>query len=314
MAKRAETTRRGKSAPARKKAAAPAAAKQPERASSREEDASRSASPGNLPRGIWRGQLRLALVNVAVELYPAVQPGARIAFHLVDRKTGKRIHYDKVVAEDGSVANDRIARAIEISRGNYVVLENAEIEALKRVERHVIDLVQFVEACEIDPIWFDRPYYLAPANQAADEGYGILREAMRKTKRIGLGQFTMRGRDYIGALKPCGRGLLLETLRFSDEVRNAAPFFTEIPEEKPDPELLDLATELIGRKSGPFDPERFVDRYTKDLRALIEEKVRTHKPVHVEEERPREGAQVINLMDALRRSVERGGGSRGVAA
>lgn len=285
--------------------------KQSTRASDRKPGPAASRSR---PRSMWSGELRLALVRVAVELFPAVQPGARIAFHLVDRKTGKRIHYAKTDAGGGSVADERIAKAIEISRGQYVLLESDEIEALKRVERHVIDLVQFVAADEIDAIWFDRPYYVAPRDEASEEGYAILRDALRKTKRIGLGQFTMRGRDYIAALKPCGRGLLLETLRFSDELREAAPFFTEVGNEKPDAELLDLASELIERKSGSFDPGRFVDRYTEDLRALIEKKVKTHKPVEVEEEAPHRGAQVIDLVEALRRSVGRGNGRRGEAA
>jgi DNA end-binding protein Ku len=274
----------------------------------------RSGSSRNSPRSLWSGQLRLALVNVAVELYPAVKPGARIAFHLVDRKTGKRIHYAKTIAGSGPIADDRIAKAFEVSRGKYVLLENDEIEALKRVERHVIELVQFVEMNEIDPIWFDQPYYVAPGDETSDEGYAVLRDALRKTKRIGLGQFTMRGRDYIAALKPCGRGLLLETLRFSEELRKSAPFFTEVGNERPDPELLELASELIERKSGPFDPGRFIDRYSEDLRELIEEKARTHKSVHVAEEPSQGRGQVIDLVEALRRSVARGSKSHGEAA
>lgn len=282
--------------------------KSPKPTAARDEpgDRSQRAKPGGLPRAVWTGQLRLALVAVDVDLYPATKPGARITFHQVDRKTGKRIHYDKVAQGVGSVPRDRIAKAIEISRGDYVLMDDAELDEIKRAERHIINLVQFVGASEIDPIWFDRPYYVAPSGDIAEDAYAILRAALHKTKRIGLGQFVMRGRDYIAAIKPCGRGLLLETLHFSDEIRKAAPFFTDVPDDKLDSELLDLAAELIERKAAPFDPKSFVDRYTEDLRALVAEKVRTHKPIHVAEEKSDSGAQVINLIDALRRSVQGG--------
>src|SRR5690606_37467411 len=166
-----------------------------------------------------------------------------------------------------------------------------------------IDLVQFVDHADIDPIWFERPYYVAPDGELAEEAYSVLRDALRATKKVGIGQFVMRGREYVAALKPCGRGLLLETLRFADEVREAAPYFAGIDEAKADPELLSLAEELIGRKSAPFDPARFQDDYTETLRGVIEAKVKKRKPVAIEEEEPARGAKVIDLVEALRKSV-----------
>lgn len=283
---KATTATKARAVPARKPKAAPAPAPR------------RSAA-----RSLWSGQLRLALVAVDVELFPATQPGARIAFHQLDRKTGKRIHYDKVVQDGGSVPADRLIKAVEIAKDSYVTFDAEELDAIKRVEKHIINLTQFVDASEIDPIWFDRPYYLAPAGDMAEEAYIILREALRKSRKVGLGQFVMRGRDYVASVKPCGRGLLLETLRFADEVRRSAPFFSMVPDDKPDPELLDLASELIGRKTAKFDAASFTDRYTADLQALIAEKTRTHKPIHVEETPKSPGGEVINLIDALRRSV-----------
>jgi DNA end-binding protein Ku len=263
-------------------------------------------------RALWTGQLRLSLVSVSVALYPALKSGARLSFHQVHAPSGKRIRYEKMVPGIGPVDTDDIRKGYEISRGHYVLLEDEEIEKVRVESRETCELVQFVDHCEIDPIYFDRPYYLSPADDLAEEPYRVVRDALRETKKVALGQIVLRGREYIVSIKPCGKGLLLETLRFADEVRKATAFFDEIGAAKSDKELVELAEELIERKSAPFDPGAFHDKYTDALRDLIEAKAK-HKTVEVtEEEQPQRGGQVIDLVEALKRSV-RGSEGKGKA-
>jgi DNA end-binding protein Ku len=254
---------------------------------------------------LWTGNLRLALVTVPVRLFPAISAGGRISFHQVHQPSGKRIRYQKIVPGIGPVDTDEIVKGFDLGDGQYVLLNDDEIESLKIEAKRTLDLVQFVAQGEIDPIWFERPCYVVPDGELAEEAYGVLRDALRATKKLGLGQFVMRGREYVAAIKPCGKGLLLETLRFADEVRNAAPFFADAADVKPDAELLDLAQELIARKTAPFDPERFHDHYTEALRELIEAKIKHRKPVAIDDEAPTGGAKVIDLVEALKRSVGR---------
>jgi DNA end-binding protein Ku len=255
-------------------------------------------------RSLWSGQLRLALVSVPVQLVSAVKTGARIAFHQIDQKSGKRIRYEKVAPGIGKVDPANIVKGFEVSKGNYVFITEDDIETVKLDAKRTIDLVQFVDHCEIDPIYFDKPYYATPDGELAEEAYGVLRDALRATGKMGLGQFIMRGHEYVVALKPCGEGMMLETLRFSDEVREAAPIFADVSDEKPNKELLDLAKELIGRKTGPFEPGRFHDHYTEALRVLIEAKAKK-EPVAVDEDDGGDGRNnVIDLVEALRRSVQ----------
>jgi DNA end-binding protein Ku len=264
----------------------------------------KSGPPAGAGRPVWSGSLRLALVTVSVQLYSAIKTGARLSFHQIDPKSGKRIRYEKVAPGSGAVDTDRIVKGFEVSKGNYVLLTDEELDSVKIESRRTIDLVQFVDHCEIDPIYFDRPYYVLPDGELAEEGYCILRNALRKTGKMGLGQFVMRGREYVAALKPCGDGLMLETLRFSDEVRAAAPLFADIGDSTADKELLDLAEELIARKTAKFDPEAFHDRYTDSLRDLIESKARTGKPLAVDDSKdePATG-NVVDLVAALKRSL-----------
>ncbi len=263
----------------------------------------KTPSAGGQGRSLWTGQLRLALVSVPVQLVSAVKTGARIAFHQVDQKSGKRIRYEKVAPGIGKVEADNIVKGFEVSKGKYVFVTDDDIENVKIEAKRTIDLIQFVDHCEIDPIYFDKPYYVLPDGELAEEAYGILRDALRSTGKMGLGQFVMRGREYVVALKPCGAGMMLETLRFSDEVRDAAPFFADVSDDKPSKELLDLAKELIGRKSQKFEPGKFHDHYTEALRALIEAKAK-HQPIEVDagDDSGNRG-NVIDLVEALRRSV-----------
>ncbi len=261
-------------------------------------------------RAYWRGQIRLALVSIAVEAYPATRSGASIAFRQIHEPSGKPIRYEKVAAGVGPVDKDDIIKGYELSKGNYVLLDDDEIEAVKIESRKTLELVQFVDAHEIDVLYYEKPYFMIPADDLAEEAYGVLRDALRATKKVGLGQLSVRGREQLVALKPCGRGLIMEVLRYADEVHKAQTYFREIGDIKPDPDLLDLATTLIDKKSAPFQPAEFHDRYIDALHDLIEKKRKAKGGRILEDvEEPDTGARggnVIDLMAALRKSVGSG--------
>jgi DNA end-binding protein Ku len=264
-------------------------------------------------RPIWRGQIRLALVSIPVELYPATKSGASIQFHQVHEPSGKRIKYEKVVPGVGPVDRDEIVKGYEVSKGHYVLLDQEEIEAVKLESRKTLDLVQFVDLADIDAMYFDKPYYVVPADDLAEEAFVVLRDALRQARKVGVGQLAMRGQEYVVALKPCGRGMLLETLRYADEVNKAASFFREIGDAKPDPDLLDLASTLIEKKTGEFDASEFHNRYVDALKSLIAEKQRKKGEKVIQDPdadaAPSRGSNVIDLMAALKKSLGEGGGA-----
>jgi DNA end-binding protein Ku len=257
-------------------------------------------------RAYWQGQIRLALVSIPVEVYPATKSGAAISFRQIHEPSGKRIAYEKVVPGIGPVDHDEIVKGYEISRGNYVLLEDDEIEAVKIESKRTLELVQFVDADAIDPLYFEKPYYVAPQDDLAEEAFIVLREALRKSKKIGLGQMSVRGSEKLVAIKPCGKGLLMETLRYADEVRKGQGFFSEIGDTKPEPELLDLATTLIEKRTAPFDASEFRNRYIDALRGLIDKKAKSKTGKKILEdvgEPSAKGSNVIDLMAALKKSV-----------
>ena len=258
-------------------------------------------------RAIWRGQIRLALVSIPVELFPATKSGAQIQFHQVHEPSGKRIKYEKVVPGIGPVDRDEIVKGYEVSKGHYILLDPEEIDSVKLESRKTLDLVQFVDEDEIDATFFDKPYYVVPADDLAEEAYVVLRDALKAAKKVGVGQLAMRGQEYVVALKPCGRGLLLETLRYADEVHKSSGFFRDIGDTKPDPDLLDMASMLIERKAGEFDPKEFHNRYVDALHRLIEEKQKKKGEKIIEDPDadapPPKGSNVIDLMAALKKSL-----------
>jgi DNA end-binding protein Ku len=258
-------------------------------------------------RPYWKGQIRLALVSIPVEIYSATRSGATIAFNQIHEPTGKRIKYEKVVPGVGAVDPDEIVKGYEVSKGSYVLLEDEELEAVKLESKKTLELTQFVDPSEIDPLYYEKPYYVVPADDLAEEAFVVLREALRDTKKVALGQLAMRGREYMVSLKPCGRGILLETMRYADEVVKAQGYFREISDTKPDTEMLELAETLIDKKTAKFDPAKFHDRYVDALRDLIEKK-RKSKGAKIEaeeEETPKRGSNVVDLMAALKKSIEK---------
>ena len=260
-------------------------------------------------RAYWQGQIRLALVSIPVEIYAATKSGAQIAFHQIHEPSGKRVRYEKTVPGLGPVKPEDIVKGYEVTKGDYVLLQPDEIEAVKLESKKTLELTQFVDADEIDVLYYERPYYVVPADDLAEEAFVVLREALRRARKVGLGQLAMRGREYIVSLKPCGRGMVLETLRYADEVNKAQSYFREIDDVKPDPELLDLAEALIEKKSAPFKPDTFHDRYVDALERLIEKKKKAkgRRIIEDEDEAPaKRSGNVIDLMAALKKSVDTG--------
>ncbi|WP_026620274.1 DNA end-binding protein Ku [Ensifer sp. WSM1721] len=265
------------------------------------------------PRAMWKGQLRLSLVSIPVELFSATRSGASISFRQIHKPSGKPIHYQKVVEGIGPVDVDDIVKGYEYDDDRYVLLEPEEVDAVKLETKKTLELVQFVDTGDIPPLYFDKPYYLVPADELAEDAYRVVRDALRTSNKIGLGQLALRGREYLVAVKPCGDGLLLETLRYADELRKADPMFSEISGKKADKELLDVATALIERKTAPFNAEAFKDNYAAALKELVKRKMKG-KSARVEieeEERPQKrGDNVVDLMAALKKSLESGEGKK----
>jgi DNA end-binding protein Ku len=254
------------------------------------------------PRAFWTGNLRVSLVNIPVRLYPATSTERKIELHQIHEPSGKRVRYQKVAPGVGPVENEEITKGFEYEKGKYVLLDQKEIDELRLESKQTIELVRFVDPSAIDARYFERPYYLLPNGEAAEEGYAIMQKALKQADKIGVGQLILRGQGNIVALKPCGRGLLLEILRHADEVKSADTFFEEVPDVKVDKEALELAVELIERKSGAFEPEKFKDEYTEAVWELINAKLEHRAPSIVTEEPGT--AKVINIMDALKKSVK----------
>ena len=236
----------------------------------------------------------------------------QLQLHQIHEPSGKRIRYQKVAPGVGPVDAGDIVKGYEVDDDDYVLLSDEELDALKLESRETIDLIQFVDQCEIDPRYFDKPYYVVPRDSGvAREGFAVVREALRRSRKVGLGQLAVRGRDYICAIRPCGPGMLLETLRYPEEIRESDQVFDHITQEKPDKDMLDLAEELIERKAEPFDASAFKSRYSAALRALIEEKRKKGRVSAASDERlEEEPDNVVDLMAALKKSVEKDRGGR----
>lgn len=261
-------------------------------------------------RPIWKGQLRLSLVAIPVELFSAARTSAKPSFRQIHEPTGKPIHYEKVVAGVGPVDKDEIIKGFEYEKGDYVLLTDEEIDAVKLETRKTLELTQFVGACEIDPIYYDKSYFVVPTDELAEDAFRVIRDALRKTQKVGLGQLSMRGKEYLAAIKPSGTGLMLETLHYEDEIRKSDPFFATISSKKAEADLLDVATALIEKKTAPFDAGAFKDHYQTALRDLIKRKMKAkgRKISTKEEDAPERpsGENVVDLMAALKESLEGG--------
>jgi len=253
-------------------------------------------------RAYWKGFLRLSLVTIGVEIYNAVESKADISFRQIHKPSGKRVNYEKVVQGIGKIQNSDIVKGYEVDKDTYVTLDPEEIDAVKLESKKTIDLVQFVDAKDIDYRYFERPYFVAPTDELSGEGYVVIRDALRKTGKVGLAQITIAGREWLVAIAPLEDGLVMEMLRYSEELREPADFFDEVPNIKPDKEMVDLAMQLIEKKSSAFKPEKFEDHYQTALKALVQDKLKGRKIVAHDQERPK-GGNIVDLMEALKKSV-----------
>lgn len=264
-------------------------------------------------RPIWKGQIRLSLVSIPVEIYAATQSGSSISFRQIHRKSGKRIQYEKVAPGIGAVDRDEIVKGYEIGKDEYVLLTDEEIEDVKLETKKTLELVQFVETTEIPPLYFDKPYYVVPQDDLAEDAFRVVRDALRQSKKTGLGQLAMRGKEYLVALRPCGRGLLLETLHYEDEIRKSDPIFAEISDDAADEDLLAVATQLIEKKTSKFNAKNYTDHYKAALKDLIALKRKKGSDAQLkiedDEDAPRrpQASNVVDLMASLKKSLEQGG-------
>lgn len=252
-------------------------------------------------RPYWTGQIRLSLVSIPVEIFPAVNNYTTIPLHEIYRKTGERVHHQNIAGSKVIQRKD-IVKGFEYKKGEYVELDPEEIKKLKIPSSDVLEIIQFVDISEIDALYFERPYFVVPKNDSAEKAFAIIRESLRKTSKLGLGQLVIGGRERLCALKPYGRGMMLEVIRYEEEVRRADIYFAEIDEVKIDKDELKLAESLIKQKTAKFNPAKFHDHYNEALQELIDSKLHKTKPRKVQEKKPQE--KVVNLLDALKKSLE----------
>lgn len=257
-------------------------------------------------RAYWKGFLRLSLVSIPVEIYNAVEPSSAIALNQIHKPSGKRVNYTKTVKGIGPIDSADIVKGYEVDKDVYVTLEPHEIEAVKVESKRTLDLQQFIDVTEIDPRYFEKPYYIVPADEHAAEGYLVIREALRGMNKLGVGQITMGGREHIVAVGPVEQGLVMEVLRYKEELRPAKPYFSDLPSLDLDEEMVGLARELIAKKAAPFTPERFRDSYAEAMKQLIAEKAKGKRIVARPSPAAPEG-KVVDLLDALRKSLKTGG-------
>lgn len=249
-------------------------------------------------RPYWTGFLKLSLVTVSVRLYTAVTERDRVRFHQIHEPSGERVRQQLIVPGIGPVERDDIVKGFEYQKGHYITVDPDDIKRLRLETTDTIDIVQFADT--IDPIYFDTPYYLVPDGSVAEEGYGVIREALEATGKTAVGRVVINGQERVVAIRPLGTGLLGNSLRYKDEIRKPGDFFGTIPAGEADEDQLAIMEQIITRKTKPFDAGEFVDRYQTALRELIDEKLEGKAPAQEPERRP---AQIINLMDALKRSL-----------
>jgi len=258
-------------------------------------------------RPTWQGHLRLSLVSCPVALYTATTRSNDVAFNMLHKETHNRIRMIPTDPDKGPVERSEIVKGYQYEKDRYIVLSQDEIDSVRLESTRIIDIDKFVDREEIDRLYWNDPYFLAPDGDMAVEAFAVIREAMKDAGKVALGRLVMHQRERLMALEPRDKGILAYTLRNKREVREAEEFFDDIKEVKPPPQMVEIATKIIDQLEGPFDPSLFNDRYEDALRALIKEKEKGHTIKAPEE--PKE-AEVIDLMEALKRSLGQSGGER----
>ncbi len=254
------------------------------------------------PRAYWKGYLKLSLVSCPIALFPATSGREKISFHQLNRETGNRIRYRKVDAETGEdVEAADIIKGYEVSKGDYIVLEPDEIEAIALDSKRTIEIDEFVPKNEIDDLYLADPYYVVPDGEVGQQAFAVIREAIRTEGMVAIGKVVFTSREHIIALEARGKGMMGVTLRYPYEVRRQDEFFADIEDEKVPKDMLDLAAHIVDTKRGKFQPEKFQDEYEDALKELLRKKQRGEK---IEQPKERAPSNVVNLMDALRRSLK----------
>jgi DNA end-binding protein Ku len=254
------------------------------------------------PRAYWKGYLKLSLVSCPISLFPATSGREKISFHQLNRQTGNRIRYRKVDAETGDeVESADIVKGYEVSKGDYLVLEPDELEAIALDSKRTIEIDEFVPKTEIDDLYLADPYYVVPDGEVGQQAFAVIREAIRKEGMVAIGKVVFTSREHIIALEARGKGLMGVTLRYPYEVRQEDEYFEDIEDEKVPKDMLELATHIVETKRGKFQPEKFQDEYEDALKELLRKKQRGEK---IEQPKERAPSNVVNLMDALRKSLK----------
>ena len=251
-------------------------------------------------RPTWQGHLKLSLVTCPVALYTAINSGGDVHFNLINPKTNNRIKMITTDPDTGPIDRSELVKGYEVTKGEYILLSNEEIASVKLESTKTIEIERFVAGDEIDRLYWDNPYFLAPDGKLAQEAFGVIRTAMEKSGQIALARVVIGTRERILALEPRDRGILAYTIRTDAEVRKPDEIFAGISDKAADPNMIAIAEKIIEQQEGPFDPSQFVDRYEEALKALIEDKKKGHTPAKVAEP---EDTNVVDLMSALRASL-----------
>jgi len=260
------------------------------------------------PPSLWSGNLRLSLVLIPVRLVPAVSTEEAISFRQIHEPSGTPItpiRYLKGVHDGDTfteVPDEEIVKGYEYAKGHHVLIDPKEIDELKLEAKHTIDMVRFVDEKDIDTRFWEKPYYLVPDGDKADEGYAIMQRALAETGKVAIGQLIMGGRAHLVGIKALKGGLMLSILRYADELRDPKPYFESINTE-PKREAVGLATELIESESGRFEPEKIPDKYAETLRELLRAKVEQRAP-QIEVATVSKAPEVLNIMAALKESMQ----------
>ncbi len=258
-------------------------------------------------RPSWQGHLKLSLVTCPVSLYNAVSPRGEVHFNLLNPKTGNRIRMVTIDAgTDEPLERKDLVKGFEISKGEYIQVTQEEIDSVRLESTKTIDIESFVPAEDINRLYWDNPYYLVPDGKLAAEPFTVIREAMERSGQVALGRLVMSQRERLVALEPRDKGIVVTTLRSHEEVRDMKQFFADIPTVKADRDMIAIAEKIIAQKEEDFDPTKFDDRYEDALKELIEEKKKGHKIVRKDAPEP---SNVINLMDALKKSLSSSNGA-----
>jgi DNA end-binding protein Ku len=255
------------------------------------------------PRPYWKGYLKLALVSCPIALSPATSSTERVSFRQVNKETGNRIRYKKVDSEtDEEVPSDQIGKGYEVGKNEYLIMDDDELEAVELESTHTIEIDAFVPFAQIDKRYYDQPYYIVPNDDVGVEAFAVIREAMVGKGVTALGRVVMGKRERVIAIEPWGKGLLGTSLHYPYEIRKADDYFDDIPNVKIAPDMLKLAEHIVEQKEGEFQPDLFADHYEEAVVEIIKKK-QAHIPLAKSVEKPAAPKNVINLMDALRKSV-----------